>query len=306
MHWAQLLGGAELAYLDKANKDNVLAQQAALTPIPGCKRYDRRMPMYARKYLAALGNITNSEVLCVTVIEIWCASKEVMDGFQRCKNAMKWVVDKNITQAELNQRCFEYSKVLYPDGRWSSFRSLEVCASAFRRAKQTKVQLPKDGETFDICDGDLQGQSLWDEFSKYAQDKFDFQKVSAARYDEIFLSFYEIFITLRSVAPHYITRTASLLFPHVDGFVAKCSILPEGIPCEPVFSRVSADMARNLIQSMKGAEAVRAIAAGEDIEGIERGREKAEAEAQTKWHKRRSKKRSESQKQKPQAKPRKA
>jgi hypothetical protein len=82
-----VLEGTEMAYKADAETSNKLVQLAVNTPLRGCKRYDYRIPTFARQFLAYWGNITNAEVLDTTILEIWASTKEVEAGWLRRKAA---------------------------------------------------------------------------------------------------------------------------------------------------------------------------------------------------------------------------
>ena len=187
MHWATILEGTKEAWLADTNRENKLVQLAVSTPIPGCKRYDHRMPMHARKFLAYWGNITNSEVLDVTVIEVWKSTAECDAGWARRKSAMGWSLG-NTSQATLDMKRFEYACALYPR-RWDSWRSLEVCGSFYRRSKETLI--PK-GMGFEH-----EGMSVWDVFENEVRANVNLMDPACKNHTPVFTCAYTIFKRLR-------------------------------------------------------------------------------------------------------------
>ena len=67
MHWATLLDGAEMAYNADVDKTNKTLQWSVRRPILHGKKYHWKVPDDARDFLKDLGNVTNAEVLVVTI-----------------------------------------------------------------------------------------------------------------------------------------------------------------------------------------------------------------------------------------------
>ena len=266
--------GLEDAFHDPANKNNPLIQQAVATPLRNCKRYTNKMPNFARTFLCNRGNVVNDEVLIVTPMEVWVASKEVMDGFKRRKDAMKWKLDVTHSQAELDHLCFEYASALHPR-RWASYHDLEVCASGYRRMCDTLIVDPLPT---------IVGNTVWDDLVAAVRARADMMKVTAADHSDIFNSTYEIFCKLRVSHPEYVAPVALLVWPCINGH-GVCPLLQEGLP-NPVFKRVTGDMCESLLVDMSSSEAVQQAISGEDVRVLQEQRQRQVARADEKKSKR--------------------
>ena len=244
-------GGVELAYKDPKNRNNVLVQTAVNIVIHGCSLYDRRMPLHARRFLANFGNSVNDEVLNVTPIEVWNSTKEVADGFKRRQDGMTAKVKQTILQSERDSMYFDYACVLYPR-RWATFHELEICATAYRRSNELMLE---------TSSGKI---SVWDQFAAKVNSEADLQNLALQRPQDLFSSFYHIYIGLRSEHPEYITPVAMLLFPSTHAPHGTCSFLPGGLP-QPPFKRITPEMVASLTQNMAGSQTLKSIAAGADV-----------------------------------------
>ena len=115
--------------------------------------YSRRVTADCIDFLVNLGNAFNENVTATTLLQKWRSTEQLEPMWTQKRKQNNWTT-VSLPSAVLDSHKFLFIEAHYR-GRWSKYRSYEVCANFFKQAQQ--IRYLKDD--IEVC--------LWDEVCNF-------------------------------------------------------------------------------------------------------------------------------------------
>ena len=142
MHFASLMEGGKLAWLDPVNKENSFVQNGVARGLPRCKVYRHDTPDFIVTDLVGLGNDTNADAAETNHLQTYTASETAECSWNRKKRQETWTIE-NLGQGTHENLKIEHVNSIFGGSsatarRWQVIGHYERCWGSFRDSQKVK------------------------------------------------------------------------------------------------------------------------------------------------------------------------